>query len=469
MTHYDKTELLLDDGGKSAVIRVEALELLARDIAEHKTGPKLVDLLQRCGVPTEMIIYPNTKWKTLLDAFLALSTSPNYKENKILYKVIEAVVHPLFFGGDKNKATETEKKYNEWLKYDHIAIEYGKLYIGPTEEEHDLGITEWRDTDGNEIEPEVHFWYPDHLAQLWVLWSQLIVLVSAYENNEALGHKELEKLYLEVIGKVEELLRVGDLGPLKKTYKRPFTSLATAHIEAKAKKAGSPSDLINSFLLEIATLKPHTTEVSKAMEENSELIERIAKATRAISGEEIKLSELSYEPPQKEEKKETGNEKVLTAIEDAIVKGFKNLSFGSQDQQTPQKIEITNKELVVRNAEENREKNYVGKKKTFLKDKVIEFDESQPAISIDGKICALPPAKNEEYLAKVMFRRKAGEFVDWSIIYKEMTGTGEVIGDENDKKSVRDTMNRLNKRVQEIMWTDDKLLSLENKSIKRNY
>jgi len=286
---------LLKDREERAVIRAETLELLSRDIAEHKTGPKLVDFLKKCGVPTKMIVYPNTKWKTLFDAFRVLSTSANHKANKILYKVIEAAIHPLFFDGDKEKAAEIEKKYSEWLKYDRITLNDGKLYIGPSEEEWDLGIIEWMDTDGNVIEPKGYVLFPSHIAQLWVLWSQLIVLVSAYENNQALDHKELEKLYLEVIGKAEELIEYGKLGRIKETYKRPFTSLATAHIEAKAKKAESPSDLINAFLLEITALNPDPTEVGKEMEKKSELIERITNATRAISGEEIKLSELSYE------------------------------------------------------------------------------------------------------------------------------------------------------------------------------
>ncbi len=290
-----KVKELISDRNARAVIRTETLELLARDIAEYKTGPKLVELLKKCDVPTKMIVYPNTKWKTLFEAFRVLSTSANHKANKILYKVIEAVIHPLFFDGDKDKAAATMKKYNEWLKYDRIMLMDGKLYIGPTEEELGLGIIEWMDADNNAVEPKGYILSPDHIAQLWVLWSHLIVLVSAYENNQALDHKELEKLYFEVIGEVEDLLRFGKLGRIQETYKRPFTSLATAHVEAKAKKADSPSDLINAFLLEITALNPDPAEVGKEMEKKSELIGRITNATRAISGTEIKLSELSYE------------------------------------------------------------------------------------------------------------------------------------------------------------------------------
>ncbi len=104
-----------------------------------------------------------------------------------------------------------------------------------------------------------------------------------------------------------------------------------------------------------------------------------------------------------------------------------------------------------------------------LKDRKVEFDDAKPAIVVDGKSCPLPPAKNEDYLARALFRRPVGEYVDWSTIYGENTGSKEVIGDKNDMKSVRDTMNRLNKRIKEIIGTKDDLLSWENKSIKRNY
>jgi hypothetical protein len=68
-----------------------------------------------------------------------------------------------------------------------------------------------------------------------------------------------------------------------------------------------------------------------------------------------------------------------------------------------------------------------------------------------------------------MFARPIGEFVDWSIAHEEMTGTNTVIGSETDRKRVKDTVNRLNKRVQEVIGTNDKLLSWKNKSICRNF
>lgn len=109
------------------------------------------------------------------------------------------------------------------------------------------------------------------------------------------------------------------------------------------------------------------------------------------------------------------------------------------------------------------------KKETFsLSNKVIMFDEALSVIKFGRKTCPLPPAKNESCLAKVMLSRKPGEFVDWSIVYQEMTGDSELGGKEN-LKSVRDTMYHLNKRIKEDTGATTDFLGWKNKSLKRNY
>lgn len=104
-----------------------------------------------------------------------------------------------------------------------------------------------------------------------------------------------------------------------------------------------------------------------------------------------------------------------------------------------------------------------------LKDKKAEFDEVTSAIIINNKRCSLPTAKNEEYLARAMFSREVGESVDWSIIYKEMTGSDNVIGNIKNKKTLTDTIDRLNKRIKNTLGIEDKLISCENKTMRRNY
>jgi len=134
----------------------------------------------------------------------------------------------------------------------------------------------------------------NHLAQLWVLWNQVTLIVSAYEANKSLDRDELDKLYREIIGKTEALIEQGKLGDIRKSYKRPFTSLFTSEIEARAKKVGSPLDLVSIFLLVIGALEPDATEIEKEMKKNIELVRRVASATRAIGGEKLDVEKLSY-------------------------------------------------------------------------------------------------------------------------------------------------------------------------------
>lgn len=149
--------------------------------------------------------------------------------------------------------------------------------------------------DNKENETKAYLILPDHTAELWVLWGQIMMLSQAYANNQTVDRSELNKLYLEIIGKAEKIIKHGSVGKFKEIYKRPFTSLATAEIEARAKKAENSLELIAGLLLQIAELNPPAEEISKKTKEHSKLIERVAAATKAISGEKIDLLKLSYE------------------------------------------------------------------------------------------------------------------------------------------------------------------------------
>ncbi len=104
-----------------------------------------------------------------------------------------------------------------------------------------------------------------------------------------------------------------------------------------------------------------------------------------------------------------------------------------------------------------------------LKNKNIEFDDVVSSIFIDGVECPLPPAKNEDCLAKAMFKREINETVDWSIIYKEMTGSEDVVGEEKNHRTVKDTVRRINQRVKNRFKTNDDLITCELKMVRRNF
>lgn len=281
--------------GKNGKVRKSALELIAKDIGERFTLNEIVQIFIDVGVPESMFIQ-DTKWRAVFYVLSYYTTSKEATNQTLFLKVLEQVVHPLSFDGDEEKAKETQTKYSKYLKYDHIVVQNNKAYIGPTKEEYDLGIDEWVSSEGEVVEPKSYVIYPEKIANLWILLSQAVVLVSAYQNNKTLNKAELERLYLEIIGKAEELIEDGKVGNLKESYERPFTSLTTAEIEAKTKGAGSPLDLLSTLLLEITALKPDTALVSKHLETHKELIERVTTATRTISGDEkIELGAVSYE------------------------------------------------------------------------------------------------------------------------------------------------------------------------------
>ncbi|MBT4209583.1 MAG: hypothetical protein HOE19_01565 [Candidatus Komeilibacteria bacterium] len=281
--------------GKNSRIKREALELIARDIGDRFTFYKIVEIFTNLGVP-ETIFIKDTKWRAVF-YILSYYTSSKSEEDYIkALKIIQETIHPLMFAGDEDKTKETIDKYNKWLKYNNITIDKdGQIYTLPTDDESNLGIDDWVSIDGKIVEPKSYVIYPDHLAEFWVLLSQVSMLTQAYQSNTPLDRESLENLYLEIIDKIENIVGQNKIGKLSETYERPFTSLATAEVEAVAKKAENSLNLISFLLLGIAKEKPGTKEIAKKLKENDKLIERVRKATKAISGKEIKINKLSYE------------------------------------------------------------------------------------------------------------------------------------------------------------------------------
>lgn len=264
--------------GKGGVIRKEALELISKEIGERFTLPKIVQVFEDLGVPETMFIQ-DTKWRAV---FYVLSYYATIKAEPLqLLKILQGLLHPLMFGGDEKKAEETQEKYRQWLKYDRIHIdERGKLFLGPTEEEIELGMDDWVSADGKTVEPSTYLIYPEHVAELSILWTQIMMLAGAYRNRTGADHRELEKLYLEILGKVELLINVGKIGDLKEKYKRPFASLATSDIETE--KSGGVAEVLSSFLKEINEAQPDPQEMQKQIEANDELIMRVIEVSRLI-------------------------------------------------------------------------------------------------------------------------------------------------------------------------------------------
>lgn len=103
----------------------------------------------------------------------------------------------------------------------------------------------------------------------------------------------------------------------------------------------------------------------------------------------------------------------------------------------------------------------------------VSFNDESGIILIGNRECALPAFKNGHFFCRVMFRRQAGEPVDWSIVFKEMNEFSPPRSGRDDpnadKKSVQDTMYAVNKRVKKLIPTEDDLFRAEGKSVKRNF
>lgn len=115
------------------IIKLKALELMAKKIGELDSGNGLVEFFKNNGVDSQLIIYPNTKWKMIYDIFEYLSFSGKKEDNNLLFKLIEEVGHPLMFNGDKKKAEEIQDFFTGCMEYDGYCVYRGKV-VKTTEE-----------------------------------------------------------------------------------------------------------------------------------------------------------------------------------------------------------------------------------------------------------------------------------------------------------------------------------------------
>jgi hypothetical protein len=109
------------------------------------------------------------------------------------------------------------------------------------------------------------------------------------------------------------------------------------------------------------------------------------------------------------------------------------------------------------------------KAKIELKNTKIKFDDSLPAVAIDGELCLLPPSKNEHDLCCVMFKYKKGKAIDWSEVFEKITGNKVVIGEKKDMRMIQDTSYAINRRIKKCVNTADDLFSWGRKTITRNF
>lgn len=112
--------------------------------------------------------------------------------------------------------------------------------------------------------------------------------------------------------------------------------------------------------------------------------------------------------------------------------------------------------------------------KVKLSNHKISFDDEVSTLKI-GDFCSVnfPSHKNAHYLLRKTFSVRKNEVVDWEEIYEETQGMKTTTTDkkeiEKHKKSIKDTVLAINKRVKEVAKTDSKLLAWEINCVKRLY
>lgn len=107
------------------LIREENLEYISRVIGDCYSGFPLSEKLKKIGVPADVIVYPNTKWRMVFDvmSYCSLLEDEN-KALKLLGKIIELAVHPLNFGTTDSigKSEKMVVDFNKRLAFDKVAI-----------------------------------------------------------------------------------------------------------------------------------------------------------------------------------------------------------------------------------------------------------------------------------------------------------------------------------------------------------
>ena len=118
--------------GNKARVRKETLKYISRHFGELKTGTQIVGFLSKWGVPDSLIDYPNTKWWTVFGVLCYYASSSEMSDIEMFDEIVGEILHPLMYGGDKEKAAEACKNFNKYLEYDGLEAKYSekdKKYI----------------------------------------------------------------------------------------------------------------------------------------------------------------------------------------------------------------------------------------------------------------------------------------------------------------------------------------------------
>jgi hypothetical protein len=344
--------------GKKSIIKKRALEFIARQIGELDSGIKLAKFLWELGVPNCLAVYPNTKWRMVYDALLFYASSPSPEDREMLKKIMEEFCHPLMYRGDADLTQATVNQFNDYLRYDNINIAWDKkenkytLYL-PSENK--------KEAEKSGVDSDTN--YKESLFLVRTFYTKILEILDAFAGgyvttrNTALNHfytvlnslvddllkqKEFEELARQKPELFESL--IGNIGDFDIEWE--FGSQVAYDFLGKIEKlyilSGSPVlDMPAEMNLYLRGADQAIKDHKKLCNEHWHKLEQNADNYKKQLGNVDKVAE--QEKSQVKNSKSDSGDKILEAINGALLRGFESMFTGNAVQQTDvvNKIEIT--------------------------------------------------------------------------------------------------------------------------------
>ena len=115
--------------GKTSKISTKALNIIAEYCSNLLSREKLNDFFIDIGVPSILLIAKYKSRKDFIDQILlVLLSSGELEDEKIATRLLEGLVHPYIFGGERKKAENLQYVITDVLRYDKLSLIGGKLH-----------------------------------------------------------------------------------------------------------------------------------------------------------------------------------------------------------------------------------------------------------------------------------------------------------------------------------------------------
>lgn len=109
------------------IIREKTLTEISKHLSDAKTESEIIAILKKCGVAKTLTENQHVKWKKIFSALNYYALSTKREDFHMLTKIIQNLVHPAMFNGDKKEEQIAIDTFNNLLKYDAFIIKNGLL------------------------------------------------------------------------------------------------------------------------------------------------------------------------------------------------------------------------------------------------------------------------------------------------------------------------------------------------------